>query len=383
MPITLSPLPPLFSPVYVDNFPPVTFSGIDPEEGMPLTLNFSYTGGGGTYFPILEEIIMPDAQGDATLQFRHAINTVLQNNYPVEEVSSQQNASGWLRIEFDVASVYTLVVVKGGINIPPEQFASFDYSTFFTQNFLSWMPPNRIVKKDEPFYLNYFNKTAGANLYAVVYTKNQAGATQTSNHTLSSSIPTDRITTFSYTFTALATKTSTPNALAIDIFVGTGVNTQLSNKFRYTLTNEYDEYDDIFIFDNSLGGIETIRFTGEMMRAQEHETDTYRMWTKETIEFQSHYREVFSKHTGYTDTQAGINWYNEFLSATLRYHLATVNSTTLYNRIFVMEQTAEARKYNLNSYHFLFAYAKEARPQLHQRPPLKQFDPTAQIFSKQ
>jgi hypothetical protein len=125
---------------------------------------------------------------------------------------------------------------------------------------------------------------------------------------------------------------------------------------RYVLSDEYHEFDDLFAFENSLGGFDVIRFTGELGHGVNHEYKSA-LFDKDTMEYDLIFKKVFDKSTGYFRNGYELLWTNDFLASINRYHY--VNSLPL--RIVVNSFEAKDVKTELNHYSFNFSYSKQSR----------------------
>jgi hypothetical protein len=358
---------------FAGNLPDLDFIGIDPAEGMELKLQFSNDG--NATLVLLEELIYPDENEQATVKIRDVVESALLHKLPNTDVFKQINAFRYLTLIIDGTVTYTWHVVKGGLFIPEDQFTTFDYTTFFITNSLSWMPAERSVKYREQNYFNYLNLyTGGVQLYGKGYWLDGAGATQNQEYLLYT-LSVYGLFTMDISFNKLITLSESSNSFfAFDMYVKYN-GSRITNIHRALLINDFDEYDDLFTFNNSLGGYESIRFTGLLSEKEAHESKAYLMHNKHLIEHETTPQRIMRKFTGYFDTEAQRKWLREFFTASFRHHIRYADAAFIPERIVVLSQNAESSRYNPNSFEFEFKYANQTAWQYHTRETLVAVNP--------
>lgn len=364
----ITSLPADGKPIFAGNLPDLVFSGIDPEEGMVFSISLIYNGPPGVSV-LLNETIYGDASGKATLKIREVVSAAMHHNLPDANMFEQVNASATLTIYYDNLAKF-IKVVKGGLLIPETNFTAFDYDTFFAANFLSWMPAERLVKYREHVWINYFNRISGTQLYVKAYFFNEVNKLQSSEIAIYAGMSVNSLYSFNLTFHQLITESGEDRGVfAFDVYVK-GVAGVLSNIHRLTLINDFDEYDDVFGFTNSIGGYETIRFNGLLTEKENHVAKTYRMHNNHLIEFENVPERIMVKRTGYFDTEAQRKWLRDFFTSDFRHHLRFTESGFIYERITLISQKAEGARYIPNAYEFEFKYANQVAWQYHTREEL-------------
>ncbi len=353
--------------MFAGNLPDLDFIGIDPEDGMTLKLQFNDAAGTTT---LLDEIIFPDQDEKATIKIREVVESALYHEVPNNDTFLQKYALRTLVLFVDGTTTYVWRIIKGGLFIPENTYGTFDYTTFVVTNSLSWMPAERNVKYREPNYFNYLNLyTGGAQLFAKYYWIDGNGVTQNSEKALYTCASVG-IYTMDITYHKLITIIeSDKSVFAIEVFMKYAGN-RITNIHRLMLINDFDEYDDVFTFNNSLGGYESIRFTGLLEEKEEHETLSYLMHNKKTIEYENKPKRTIRKFTGYFDTEAQRKWLREFFTASFRHHIRFADASFISERIVLINQKAESSRYNPNAYEFEFKYANQTAWQYHTRETL-------------
>ena len=145
---------------------------------------------------------------------------------------------------------------------------------------------------------------------------------------------------------------------AVDIWVSIGDQPPFykSNPLRFIFSRQTLPNDDIFLFENALGSMESIVFEGEKEEIQNHKSTAYKI-DDATHEFRNDYGRTFKKSTGYFKNEELRLWASEFFSSKKRYHL--VNGVV--KEIYVNSMDAKSVKYDLNDYSFEFVYSEDSR----------------------
>lgn len=355
--------------IFAGNIPDLTFSGVSPEDGLEFKLLFDIAT--ATEQTLLDEIIFPDANGQATVKIRAVVEASLIHSLPDADMFVQTTACRKLVISYD-GSFYSLYVIKGGLMIPESDYNTFDYNTFALTNLLSWMPAERRVKYREPLYVNFFNASliSGTQLYARAYYINESNAVTSQEYALYSAMTYFKLYSFNTAFNVLMVQTSeTHNIIAFEVYVKQS-GSRITNIQRFVLINDFDEYDDVFAFSNSLGGFETIRFNGLMVENENHKPIVFRDHNNKFIEFETTHERIFQKFTGYFDTDNHRKWVKEFFTSAFRFHLRPTENTFEPERITITGQTAPASRFVINANSFEFKYANQVPWQLNVRDTL-------------
>lgn len=336
-------LPPL---MLSGNFPDsVTFQG----HNVPVTLLMNGQ-------VILEETYSSDSSFTISLKFKELLNDLLKTNIPIsgdyiEQTTSVANfeihtTPGQLGVE-----IFSFTLVKGGIDSP-----IIDCTNFLLGNFLTWKPQVKKVHFLDPQWLTYYT-VAESNLYVQ--------ATYLEEDELITSDPlkiTDLAVHKKWTINTKFERLWQPFNQAgrspyyIDVWIADEGTDRWTYVQRYVLTDEYHEFDDLFIFENSLGGVDVIRFTGELERVIENEFKSA-YFQKENLEYAVSVNQSFNKNTGYFRNPYEILWTIDFFASINRYHL--VNS--IPRRIVLKKYDAKDMKTELNHYEFTFSYSEQSK----------------------
>jgi hypothetical protein len=354
-------------PIFAGNLPDLRFSGINTITGMPFIL--AHTFAGSTTVNVLNETIFPDADGNATIKIRSVVESLLLHNYPSSPFFNQVNAITTLTLTYDTTTIF-IRVIKGGLLIPESSFESYDYQAFLLDNLLSWMPSERKVKYRETNFLNYYVTPGqtGAQPYMKVYYFDESGMPLYQEQAMYGPIPVGNLYSMDVSFNQLITRVypAKSNIFAFEVSIKRNGNT-ISNTQRLVLDNQFDEFDDVFAFSNSIGGFETIRFNGKFTELENHESQVFLNTNSHAIEFETIPLREITKNTGYFEADDYRKWVREFFTSSLRYFMRFGELVFIPERIAISSVRAESVKSQPNAFEFTFKIANQVPWQLNTR----------------
>lgn len=366
--------------IFAGNLPHLQFSGVSTDDGMVFKLFFSDLPLSPVI--ILDETIFPDSDGNVSIKIRSVVHLAMQHEMPSSDLFVQSKAKRRLTISYD-ETTYNIYVIKGGLFIPESEYGSYDYNLFATTNLLSWMPADRKVKYREPVFLNYYNVQAGTQLYATAYRVNDTGTLEGTEFSLYVSLPQiNTLFTIDVSFNKLMTASPFESGvIAFDLYMKNG--SKITNTQRVTLINEFDEYDDVFAFSNSLGGFETIRMTGKRVANEQHSPIIYKDHDNKEIEYENKFLRSFSKSTGWFDGDAYRKWISEFYTSSFRFHMRVASDQFVFERILITSLDAKNSRFQINANTFEFRYANQIPWQLSTRETLTPPNPNDAYASEE
>jgi len=336
----------------------------------PPALNFSanvaplvVAAGGATAFvlkkdgyEILNEVYYPDNTGKFKVELKEIIDAVLWISIPGGINYSQTNAFANFTIYIDGILVCSFVCVKSGVDgVAPLA------ETFFKANFLTWQPQELKVNYEDTQYLTYFaNEIINVKL-KFYYLQN---GVITSHIAQYGSFSGGDCYTFTMKYSYLRSK-CLPTTLKpgiIEVWVENASGSRLSYIQRYVLEDKYNRFDDLFLFENSLGGLDVIRFTGWKESKDDHKISSA-VFNNITKEYELDYSRIYSKNTGYIETEAYRKWALDFFSSVNRYHI----DGGLNKRIFVQKFNTKNVVAELNDFSFDFSYSDKDKFEIYSR----------------
>jgi hypothetical protein len=198
---------------------------------------------------LIEESYSPDADGKIEVDVRDVVAQELYLNLPSGNSFQQSNAVGEFTAYVDDSIVSTFKVIKGGVR----KLSSA--SSFLSSNWLTWQPQTKQVTFDSPEYLTYYFSSSGS-VTAKFYLKDGT----TKSVTVGSG---SGLTTFNVSFSRLLSLSglSASNIYGIvDLSAGSSYTQRL-----ICVPTMGDEH--YYLAANSLGGIDTFCFHGDMSQA--------------------------------------------------------------------------------------------------------------------
>jgi hypothetical protein len=253
---------------------------------------------------ILDETYDPDANDRITIRLRDILPSQLSVSIPDTHVYEQTGAAKTFTFDID-DTTSNHVVVAGGVN------ATIDATTFLAGNWLTWQLQQKRVKYLDPEYLGYYATEAVTVKLKAYYA---TGDPETIDLT---TLTAGKFYTLNVNFQYLSGLFAT-QPVYFDIWTETAAAVRLSFIQRFVLQNDYYDSEDIFVFQNSLGGIDTIRFTGEKEEDNKFDISSA-LFDEDTKDYDIDYTQVFRKKTGYFSENRERVWANEFFNSTLRY----------------------------------------------------------------
>lgn len=265
--------------------------------------------------------------------------------------------------EFMSGSFYCL---RGGlgVDVPAE--------TYLKSNFLTWQPQTRRTLYHTPQYLRYA-ALADSVCKATGYFADKTSQTVD----LLTGMTAGNIYTIDVTFGNLRAKFS-KQPTYIDVWVEDGDSVKTWTQ-RYVLAESFSMSDDFFLFENSLGGFDTIRFSGDRREIDKPESVSA-LFDQETLEYDIEREKSFKKYTGYFEDDMTRLWALDFFNSFNRYHLCDGE----LKRIYVSEPKLEIDRNVLGGYEFTFAHAKQTKylnlPRTEVPELLEIVDPAEELF---
>ena len=318
---------------------------------------------------ILEENYDPDVDNTITIRLRDILPSLLKSVIPTSNVFEQTEAYKTFTFEIDAAPT-NCVVVSGGVD------ASIDALTFLKANWLSWQPQQKNVKYTDPEWLSYY-ATEAVTVKLKAYFKDDPA--ETINLT---SLAANKFYSLNVMFQYLSGLFTTAQPVYFDIWTEDATFVQLSFIQRYVLMADYFEFDDLFVFENTLGGVDTVRLTGNKEENNQFDISSV-LIDEDTTDYDVEYNQVFLKNTGYFSSARERSWLNEFLNSIRRYFVTPdgLKSVTI-SKPEAKVDPSDASSFN---YEFNFALSRQTKflnfPRVDELPDVVEIiDPATELF---
>ena len=318
----------------------------------PSTYNFAgniadivLTGESSVTFSIpllLEEVYYPDADGRITIPLRAFFEAHL-HAAGVDEIPDEGSPLTAYTYYINGAEAGNFYVFPGGVAAQ-----SIDTPLFLKSNFLTWQPQTRQVSYHEPQWLRYV-----AIHVCTAKVKGYFASGDPVTVTLKE-MTAGRLYCLDMNYGRIRGLFE-EQPVYYDVWVESD-DGRLSFVQRYVLREEDSDSADYFVFENSLGGYDTIRFTGDRKEVGESESRNA-IFDGETFEYGIDYGKSWTKYTGYLPNERIRTWVLEFFSSCRRYHLADSS----LERIYVSKPKLESTAGEASGYEFSFAYTHQSR----------------------
>lgn len=273
-------------------------------------------------------------QGYVTIPLRH----VLERSTPKADVNAGNIAIPRYSYTINGGAAENFFCISGG------HAAAVDAFTFLNNNWLTWQPQSKAVSFNSPEVL-VCATTSQVNIMVKGYLSDDK--TSTVVHQVLAS---GRIHTVDVMYSKIADSFS-ERPLFFDIwFSGDNFSSYTQ---RYYLTSDNRQID-IFQWNNSIGGVDTVSFVGDKLERLNSESSVFEL-VDENVEYDLSSTKSFTKYTGYIDKESTRLWILDFFNSTCRYHL----DKGMLRRIVVSKPKLENIHGELAGYEFEFAHGSQ------------------------
>lgn len=306
------------------------------------------------YSELLAENYTPDTDGKVTIRLREFLERLLEIRIP-SATNLYHQAEGYIQLTMQIDSEppETFYVIKGGVqslNVTDEEF--------IIGHFLTWQEPAKKVKENDPEWLTYFpfvpeeggSGGVGGSVTIKAVAHYSDGSSQTKElHILTP----NQLYSLNCNWEFMLSGFS-PGPYKIDVY---GVDTEespVTNVQTFILSAESFQHEDIFLFANSIGGVDSIRFTGQLERVENFALDTA-FYDREEREYFIDPQRTWTKNTGDFRSYYHLLWARDFFASPLRYRFYL----GLLFRIIIDPRDLFSIRYELNNYTFRFRESEQ------------------------
>ena len=291
---------------------------------------------------IAEETYSPNDNDRVTIKLKDLVDSLLSVDIPTLNKFEQTNAVANFEAVVDGTTI-NFKVVKGGVD------ATIDATNFLAGNWLTWQEQQKIVKYTDPEWLTYY-ATEAITVKVKGYFADESDET-----IVLESLDSGKEYSLNVNYDYITNKLS-QQPTYYDVWAETSGGTRLSFVQRYVLFSQYFEHEDLFLFANTVGGIDTIRFTGEKVEKNELEFDSAE-FDETTLDYDFDFDVVWSKNSGTFRTDRERMWSLEFFKALQKYFVAGSE----FKRITITQPKLESIAGELNSYTFDYALSDQSK----------------------
>lgn len=291
------------------NIPDIILSSDDPVD---FTLLVAISG---NEMISLQEKYVPDNNGKIIIRLRDLQFEFVSQIPGDQDIFVQNRAFATYNCEIGIWESFGGTLIGGGV----ERIGQYIYdddkklnvSAFLIGNWLTWQSQRKRVKLDDPEWLNYYTVMAAKVMVKAYF---NAGDPETVEYV---SLAAGKYYTINTKFSRLAALFSQQPAY-FDIWTADAASGfRLSYIQRYVLAVE-SESEDVFIFKNTLGGIDSIRFTGRKEEDNQVAIQSA-LFDEDVIDYDADFKRLFSKNTGYFENEQERQHCKDFFNSTARY----------------------------------------------------------------
>lgn len=291
---------------------------------------------------IIDESYYPNAAGRIVIDITDVINNYLSVAIPNTDVFQQASSYKAFTIEVDDLNPIQFVALKAGV-----ENLSDTAVNFLTANWLTWQPQVKKVSYSQPEWLSYY-ATNNCIVKVKFYLKNNTSAILAINSQSAATCY-----TYNMQFAHIMTLHAGEKYGYYDVWVEDAGGARLTYVQRYIYT-EKSFSDEYFLFENSLGGIDTAVMSGESTFSPkiEHQEGSYQ---DEIIQIDSSITRNYEKNTGWKSKHEA-EWLFDFFRAKNRFLLVAGD----LKKIVIKESTiADSTMDDLKNYSFVYSFSSD------------------------
>lgn len=290
---------------------------------------------------IIDEVYSPEA-GKVRIQCKDVIDELLSVEMPSAstDVFVQANAVKTFKVTIGT-TILNLTVVKGGFTNASETSA-----VFLKTQWLTLQPQQKTITVHQPEYLSYYGIVAGVVKVKAYY----ADGSEEKNI---ASIEIGKLYSINVSYLTVSEKFAKPIG-AYDVWVEDLDGNRLTYMQRYLLSAENVETN-IYVFENTLGGIDTVAFTGKFTEKVSTE-GTITTVLEESNDTNIDFNFSCEQNTGFIPSIDYARWLRGFFVSKRRYHVKG-----FFQQIYLKETEVDFKTNSLNDFAFEFFYSKETK----------------------
>lgn len=255
---------------------------------------------------LLRQSYEPGPNGLITIDIKDVVESRLHFTLnTAQTIYTQPNIAADFTAEIDDASPYTFRVVRAGV-----QHLADTSSNWLKQHFLTWQPKVKKVTYYSPEWLSYYAVVDCSVMIKAVFPN---GSDQT---TTLQSCAAGSVTTFNLQYGVVAGKFSNRYPIHYEVWAQSG-STKLTESQFYQFDDLLSEDEQWYIFENSLGGIDTFRAYGvnDLNAAHDH---SIAILGDSQSEYRVDTERKFTKNTGFLN-EYDRRWFLDFFPSRKKY----------------------------------------------------------------
>jgi len=295
---------------------------------------------GGSY--IIDETYSPNAAGRVVIDIKDVVKQHLSLALPSSDIFQQTGIIKTFSAEIDSLSAVSFTVIRAGV----ENLAD-TATNFLTANWLTWQQQTKQAGYYQPEWLTYYAPVA-----AVIKVKFYLKDGSTSIITLHSPAA-GTCYTYNTQFSYIMSLQAGEKYGYYDVWAENVGGNRLTYVQRYVY-REQEDADEFFVFENSLGGLDTAVMNGESIFSPEME-HSEGLYDDIAQQLDGTVTRLFEKNTGWK-SKSEADWLFDFFNSLSRYKVA---EGTL-RRITIKESSvSDSSQEDLKSFTFVYRLAQD------------------------
>ncbi len=303
-------------------------------------IRFQLSQGGSL---IIDESYAPNAQGRVIIDIENVISNYLVTAIPVGNIYVQTEVVKTFSAQVDSLPEINFTVIRGGV-----ENLTDTATNYLTANWLTWQPQVKKVTYSQPEWLTYY-ATDAAVIKVKLYLKDGSSTLVVVNNQTPGTC-----VSYNMQFAYIMTLAEGEKYGYYDVWVENSTGTRLTFIQRYVYRDAEDQ-DEMFVFENSLGGVDTSCMTGKSNFTPEvvYQQGTY---DDVAVQVDNYFTRLYDKSTGWISKQEG-NWLFDFFNSYGRYKLVdgVLRKITLQD-----SSISDSSQEDLKSFSFLYRFAQDA-----------------------
>lgn len=291
---------------------------------------------------LIDESYSPNALGRVVIDLESVIKNHLLVSIPTSDIFLQTSAVKEFTVEIDDLAAIAFFVISGGV----ENFAD-TATNFLTSNWLTWQPQAKRVSYSQPEWLTYY-AIAAAIVKVKFYLTDETSSVVTLH-----SPGAGTCYTYNMQFAHIMSLQVGEKYGYYDVWVENATGTRLTYIQRY-IYRESEDQDEVFVFKNSLGGIDTVNMAGESNFTPEFE-HLEGNYEDVAVQIDNYYKKLYSKSTGWL-SKVEADWIVEFYNSCARWKLV---AGTLRNITLQESSISDSSQEDLKTFSFSYKFSED------------------------
>ena len=292
---------------------------------------------------LLSETYYPGDGNLVEVDFRDVVESCLAFSFPDQDIFTQPTLARTFTVLFGAAQTVTFTAVRSG-----KAHLNESASSFLKGNFLTWQPTTKYVTYYSPEWLTYF---AVESCSIVLKAYFSGGETQLISLT---SLSAGSCVTVNLQYAVVCGKLSNRRPMYYDVWAQGSSGARLTYIQRYMASAPQSPDESWYLFENSLGGLDSLRAYGSLDFAPE-----FKHQIAQTSDGLQEYRidtsRVYTRYTGYLNP-AEAKWLQDLFSARQKY---AYTHSGYYRIVFTSSDGAYSGADMPSSYSFSYRFAED------------------------